>query len=115
VKGDRKARRRELSAAEQRFLDVVRTAPAPEKLPWMLVELPGESGTLYTFALAVHEGWVVAAAPLARAVIGHRARHVWMLFRGRGARLTRLNPEETRDERLLKVSRSDFWPNFAIS
>lgn len=109
MKGDRKVRQKELSRAEREFLDVLRAAPPAAELPWMRVEIVGESGKTYVFALAVHGGWVVGGAPIAKMMIGQRARDVWKMYRRRGAILSRLEPHEHREAALTTASRSDFW------
>jgi hypothetical protein len=111
MKGDRKSRQKVLSRAAQEFLDVLRGAPPVAELPWMRVEIVGESSKTYVFALAVHDGWVVGGAPIARMMIGQRARDVWKMYKRRGAALSRLEPHERRPAELTTVSRRDFWPS----
>jgi hypothetical protein len=72
------------------FLDALRAAPAPALCPWMRVSVRGESGAWLTFALAVHDGWIVATAPIAKAWFGQRAKDAWRFWRGRGAQLERI-------------------------
>lgn len=108
MKGDRKPRKRELSAAEKEFLEVVREAPSVAELPWMRVELAGEMGAVYVFALAVFRGWVVGGAPIARRMIGQRVRDVWRAYRHRGAVLSRIEPHPSREQGLIAARRSHF-------
>lgn len=74
------------------FADVLRRAPPAHELPWMRVELQGESGQWFVFCVAVFEGWVVATAPVAKRMFGQRARAVWKMYANRGAALMRLEP-----------------------
>lgn len=71
------------------FLEALRTAPPIAECPWMRVELQGER-QVFVFALAVHKGWIVAAAPVARAWFGQRARDAWRYWRQRRAKLQRI-------------------------
>jgi hypothetical protein len=80
------------SPASREFLRALSSAPPVVELPWMRVELTGESGNTRVFCLAVHDGWIVSAAPIARRHIGQRARAAWKLFANRGAVLSRLDP-----------------------
>ena len=77
--------------AADTFAEALSRRPPITELPWMRVELQGETGQWFVFGLAVHEGWVVAVAPVARRMFGHRARDVWKIYRSRGAKLMRLD------------------------
>jgi hypothetical protein len=78
---------------------VLATAPSVVELPWMRVELVTETGKICVFALAVHKGWIVATAPIAKKLYGQSAREAWKLFRSRGAKLMRMDPPGSKDGR----------------
>lgn len=100
---------KEISAkTEQEKWEALQSSPGPAECPWMRVEITGETGTTYIFALAIWKGWVVAGAPLARMCWGQRAKPVWQLFKLRGAKLERLDPPHDDHEHLLRVSYRDF-------
>lgn len=76
------------------FAEVLSRAPPAHELPWMRVEIRGETGQWFVFCLAVYDGWIVECAPVARRMFGQRARTVWKLYAHRGAKLMRLDPPE---------------------
>jgi hypothetical protein len=58
----------------------MRAPPLPENVRWIWVSLP-----YATFLLAVRDGRVVAAAPIARKAIGKPEREVAAYYRAQGA------------------------------
>lgn len=72
------------------FLEALRTAPPAAECPWMRIEVRGETGQWFVFALAAWDGWIVATAPIARAWFGQRARDAWKHWKARKAALERI-------------------------
>lgn len=66
--------------------------PPLHELPWIRVEIQGESGQWFVFAAAVHDGKLVGGAPVARRMFGLDARSAWKMYRRRGAKLERMDP-----------------------
>jgi len=86
------------------FWAAIKTMPASLlELPWMLVELTGETGKTWRFAMAIHSGWIVGGAPIAKMNFGQRVKPVWRLMEHRKAVLERLDPphDEERQRLLL--------------
>ena len=72
--------------------------------PWLVVELTGESGNRWRFAMAVHAGWIVGGAPIAKMHFGQRVKSVWRLFEHRNAKLERVDPPHDEEQQeLLRV------------
>lgn len=77
--------------AEPRWVRALREAPRPADCPWLRVELPaGVARGPVVFALAIHDGIVVASAPVARKTLGWDVRAAWRYFAARGAHLRRI-------------------------
>jgi hypothetical protein len=88
-----KSNQQKRRALDAEFLEALRTAPVPAQCPWMRVEVQGESGRWMVFSMAVWSGWIVATAPIAKPWFGQRARDAWRFWRGRGAKLCRIDDQ----------------------
>lgn len=82
--------------------------PPPLECPWLLIEQQRQQ-CRYEFALVSWNGWIVGGAPIAvKRYFGQRTRDVWTFFRGRGARLARLDPPHDAHAWLIEVTRPDY-------